>query len=333
MAKYTLALNTQPTPFTQSMMPSKTRNGHGCKPYFMDTTRAEVVFLPTGMDITTNHLSPEIVTANDASFGGRQRTHYHSVESRMCLWCKSGRGDLVVNGERLQVRPSDYFVLPWRHSIRYEPDTEAPFFLAGIHLIPWHDPTIDVTWGVAHDSTHPLYGVSWRQDRLVEGAEQVVRRHLSRGHRLLHLSEYIVQRATRSHRERESMQSCAQLLLDELRGTLQEAPPRPRQIEQLEAFIEQHIARPLGVRDLATALERSPSQIARLCREHLHLTPGHWIARIKIATSCDLLRTTRLSISDVARRIGYDDQFHFSRVFKRQMGLSPLKYRQQQPLL
>jgi len=49
--------------------------------------------------------------------------------------------------------------------------------------------------------------------------------------------------------------------------------------------------------------------------------------------SCDQLRTTSHSIAEIGRRVGYEDQFHFSRVFKKQIGISPLKYRQQQPVL
>jgi len=286
------------------------------------------------MDNTTpDSLLPEIVTANYARFEEGQIVTNPSVESRMCLWCNSGQGEIVVNRKRLPVRAFDYFMLPWRHSIRYEPAPETPFTLAGIHIIPWHDPTVALEWGVAHNAGHHLYGVPWRRDHAIEGVEPFLHFHLSHNHTLLHLSEYIVQRIGRGDRDRQQRQRCAHMLIDEIRHTAQQAPARPGRLRDLERFIQRNIHRPISVSDLAAAIDRSTSQVTRLCRLHLDRTPGQWVTKRKIDSACHLLRTTRLSVAEVARRVGYEDQFHFSRVFKRHTGIAPLKYRRQQPLL
>jgi transcriptional regulator GlxA family with amidase domain len=47
----------------------------------------------------------------------------------------------------------------------------------------------------------------------------------------------------------------------------------------------------------------------------------------RITRACAMLRTTRASIVDVALRVGFFDQAHFTRVFRRVMGDTPARYR------
>jgi AraC-like DNA-binding protein len=301
----------------------------------MDGTGVYGYYAAHNMDRqSTTEMAPEIVQANHARFEGRARSQFHSVESRMFLWSKAGRGTIAINGQYFDMQPFDYFVIPWRHTISYEPDRESPFHLAGIHLIPWHDPKSRFEWGVAHDVVDRLHSVSWRQDRTITGMEELLHFQLVQDHGLLQLSEYIIHHFARPHREREQLQRCAYALIDEVRYTARTRPiARSPEIQRLERFIERDIDQPLGVRDLARKIDRSPSHVTRLCRQYLHCTPGNWINDLKIRSACDQLRSTRLSIAEIAARTGYADQFYFSRLFKKKMGIPPLKYRQQQPLI
>ena len=48
---------------------------------------------------------------------------------------------------------------------------------------------------------------------------------------------------------------------------------------------------------------------------------------LRVANAKALLSQNSVSIADVAYAVGFDDQFYFSRVFKKKVGASPLKYR------
>jgi len=52
-------------------------------------------------------------------------------------------------------------------------------------------------------------------------------------------------------------------------------------------------------------LQNSFMDFTRLCRQHLHCTPGNWISDLKIRAACRQLRSTRLSIAEIAARNGY----------------------------
>ncbi|HNW55438.1 MAG TPA: helix-turn-helix transcriptional regulator, partial [Bacteroidales bacterium] len=58
-------------------------------------------------------------------------------------------------------------------------------------------------------------------------------------------------------------------------------------------------------------------------------SPIDYFIQPKIQRSCRYLDNTVLSIADVAREIGFDDQFYFSRQFRKVMSMSPREYRNQ----
>jgi AraC-like DNA-binding protein len=91
----------------------------------------------------------------------------------------------------------------------------------------------------------------------------------------------------------------------------------------------------LGTRlDVATNLEQlaartgfSPQHINRVFRRTLGVTPLRYLTRVRMERAAALLIHSELTVHAVARRVGYDDPYYFSRVFKQCYGCSPSKYR------
>jgi len=52
-----------------------------------------------------------------------------------------------------------------------------------------------------------------------------------------------------------------------------------------------------------------------------------YVGRLRLARARELLDRSRLNVAEVARASGFCDPFHFSRVFKREFGVSPRNYR------
>ena len=94
-------------------------------------------------------------------------------------------------------------------------------------------------------------------------------------------------------------------------------------------YINKHYTGHIPTETLAKCCNFSVSYFYSLFREALHTTPGKYILNKRLDAACALLMTTRKSIAAIAEMLGFSDQFHFSREFKRLFGLSPLKYRRQ----
>jgi len=91
--------------------------------------------------------------------------------------------------------------------------------------------------------------------------------------------------------------------------------------------IPRHPERRWVVTDMAQSCGLSEVSFRRRFRQRTGLSPKQYVDRIKISQAGEMLRRTRLGVSEVAERFAYDDPFHFSRRFKQITGLSPLQYR------
>ena len=77
----------------------------------------------------------------------------------------------------------------------------------------------------------------------------------------------------------------------------------------------------------AAAAGVSQSHLRALFKKWLGESPRQFHTRYRIEQAARLLNEQQLSVSEVAYHLGFADMHHFSRTFKRVMGLSPGKYR------
>jgi len=98
-------------------------------------------------------------------------------------------------------------------------------------------------------------------------------------------------------------------------------------IEQSIAYMVLHLDKPLQVATLAAQANISPSHFFALFKRRLGSTPIDYFTRLRMQRACRLLEQTPLSIKEVASKLGYDDPFYFSRVFKSVNRMAPSDYR------
>lgn len=256
----------------------------------------------------------------------------------MLLWCRSGRGRLRVNGEDMEFLPGDWVLLPWRHHLIYTADAVNPFLVGGIHLIPSHDPLIPVIFRVAHRSSDPLANHPGRRDRHWSALAGIVRSaFVDRDDPLQLLAQYIVERYLRTGPKRSTMMKLAPILINELIHAVCHRPaagssPSPI-LRHLQTYVEDHLDGRLSIEDLANSAECSEASVYRAFRRQAHTSPARWVARLRAERAAQLLGTTTLPVREIGRRVGIDDPFYFSRLFKRQMGLSPRAFRNRKSML
>ncbi|MDX9978991.1 MAG: helix-turn-helix transcriptional regulator, partial [Lentisphaeria bacterium] len=79
---------------------------------------------------------------------------------------------------------------------------------------------------------------------------------------------------------------------------------------------------------LAGELRTHRSTLSRHCAGIMGLTPGEYLAHVRIQAASALLRESELSIREIGIEVGLPDKSHFAKLFKRKTGLSPGAYRQ-----
>ena len=256
------------------------------------------------------------------------------VESRMLLWCKAGYGKVTLNGKPFDLEPYDFLCLPWGHRIAYHAHLQDPFFLGGIHIIPDHDPAAPMIFNVAHGPKSPLAGDPSRRDCKLQGLGKIVKGRFQEHSALYFLAEYIVQLFHPLPPNEEQARLAAQQLLYHLTtlssNSAQETVGLPQELLRLMDYVHNHINQPITLQDLSALAEKSPATLHRLFQKHLHTSPAQWVSGQRFNEARRLCRTTHLTATELADRLGFGDIYHFSKFFKRKAGLSIREYRNQQ---
>ncbi|MEL7239885.1 MAG: AraC family transcriptional regulator [Planctomycetota bacterium] len=92
-------------------------------------------------------------------------------------------------------------------------------------------------------------------------------------------------------------------------------------------FVQEHLADPLRAADLAEVAGLSVPHFNRRFREAVGESPMKYVARQRISRAQTLLRGTDQKLVTVAAAVGFDDPYHFSRVYKQHTGRPPSQER------
>ena len=92
-------------------------------------------------------------------------------------------------------------------------------------------------------------------------------------------------------------------------------------------LLSQHIATERSVQFYADQLAVTPNYLNKLSKKTLHKTARAFMDEMVIQESKILLHKTSLSILQIAEKLCFKDQFHFSKFFKKKTGLNPTAYR------
>lgn len=90
-------------------------------------------------------------------------------------------------------------------------------------------------------------------------------------------------------------------------------------------YMIQHYSKPLSLQDIADYLDISPSYLGSMFKNITGKSVISYLIDIRINKSKQLLKDG-LSVSETAQRVGFNDIFYFSRIFKKRQGINPSEY-------
>jgi AraC family transcriptional regulator len=99
------------------------------------------------------------------------------------------------------------------------------------------------------------------------------------------------------------------------------------QLRQVTDYIYQHSAQNPSLMMMAEIVHMSPYYFSRLFKQSTGFTPHQYLLKCRTAQAKQLLKTTNLAIADIAGQVGFVDQSHLNRHFKRHFGVSPSQFR------
>lgn len=138
------------------------------------------------------------------------------------------------------------------------------------------------------------------------------------------LTEYMDLSIAKGSTQGSRVRLWASLLFDAFLG---DEPAANSRLAVLLSRIDAEPASPWTAASMAAIAGVSVSRLHALFREELDTTPRGWIRDLRLGRVKEWLATTRLSIAEIAYRVGYADQSALTRALREATGLTPAAYR------
>jgi AraC family transcriptional regulator, arabinose operon regulatory protein len=244
---------------------------------------------------------------------GHLRRRPEGINQAVLIYCVKGGGWCEISGQLHTVREGDLLVLPPDLAHSYGAHASNPWTIHWVHTLGAHLAEYLKELGVSARQPVVRVGDDLQLARLFNEIVQALERGpsflnlLRASHTLAHLLAVMIGHCQEQNRETsDGLQRVAQAII----------------------FMSEHLDQPLRVAQLAALANLSTAHFTVLFKEQTGCSPRDYLHLLRIHRACQLLRGSTLPVKEVAARLGYQDQFHFSRQFKAFQGLSPTEYRE-----
>lgn len=270
----------------------------------------------------TGNLAFKVFSFDDNSyFDHLQRNNYYSL-----IWVKEGKGKLKTDFSEYEFGQNSLFSFTPYQPFMFSSGLikgMAVYFHSDFFCIHKHQ--VEVTCnGVLFNNIYqkPFISVDEElQNRLAGITEQIIAElqnpGLAQYELLISYMKIFLIAASRS-----------KILQQPRAASSNEGNMEPFILQNLKEAIEKDFKSKHTPRDYADLLNISPNALAKITKTHFNKTLTDLISeRIIIEAKRELYLTTK-SVKEVAYELGYEDEYYFSRFFKKNVNISPQLYRE-----
>ncbi|MCI9188055.1 MAG: AraC family transcriptional regulator [Lachnospiraceae bacterium] len=255
---------------------------------------------------------------------GNEESGYRSHDFLELAYVLSGEGKYRINDKIYPVKEGDLIMINpgVKHQALLCPEADTPateFFVgfSNIRISGCRENHMPLPGGecIIHTSGE----LSQRLLKLCTSmeAENAVRRQ----GRYFMLKSYLIQLLLLVIREQ-----CEPM--ERPRGYAFESASKKYVAEQVVTYIEDHYSEKISLDQIAENMYLSPFYISRIFKGETGNTPIRHLINLRLEKARELLEGGyQGSIQEVAALVGYDDAYHFSKLFKKRYGISPSQAR------
>lgn len=283
---------------------SQKRDGFKDEQYFIIPTESFKEYL--------KHPLVKAMYLTDIGFFPKAYHHYREreegTEEYILLYCTEGEGYIHIGNKKYHLHPQEVFRIPRNQKHKYYASEKNPWSIFWVHFkgentgyYPLEEYQIIQMNSIhAENRIITLFGVLFR----------VLERNYTLGN-FIYISQVL------------------SLILSEIyfREKADEASRQNRHITTIVRYMYRHLDRNLKLEDLEEELELSKSYINASFKKYTGRAPIDFFINLKMQEACKLLKSTDLYIVEISQKLGYDDPYYFSRIFKKVIGVSPKEYR------
>lgn len=249
---------------------------------------------------------------------------YHSHDFLEIAFVLSGTGNYRIEDKIYGVQEGDLLIINpgVKHQALLRPDSEVPateFFVgcSDIRFKGWPDNYLPVPdGGYMIHTTGELRQRFFKICSSMEAENAVCRQG-----RYFMLKSYLMQMILLVIREQCEPVKVA-------KGYSFESAGKKYVVEQMVNYFEDHYSEKISLDQIAENMYLSPFYISRIFKSETGDTPIRHLINIRLEKAKELLESgDQRSIQEVAASVGYEDVYHFSKLFKKHYGITPTQAR------
>ncbi|QAA34524.1 AraC family transcriptional regulator [Clostridium manihotivorum] len=238
-----------------------------------------------------------------------------TLDHHELLLATGGKGSVVIANRRYNAQAGDIFYIPEHTMQSIESDFNDPLYFISVHFCYANVFFSDNNWSVKSEARElPLSSI-----KKVENIYQINHlfwRLVSGWYAKLPGYEF-------------SSKALLQQLIFEL-YTNEKVENRnysvELKIESVIKYMHENIDKKLTLSQLADMVNLSPTYLSRAFKERTGYSIIYFFNKLKIDKSKELIIDGDRKIKEVAKELGFGDEFYFSRLFKKIEGVSPLDF-------
>ena len=245
--------------------------------------------------------------------------YHHRVREKgssqyILIYCIKGKGWISETGRKITVKTNQYFIIPPHVAHAYASDEKDPWSIFWVHF-------------TGHLATH-FYDT-------IGSAKSIIPSNLDRIDDRIQLFNEIITNLELGYGAENLRYAniCLMHFLSSFKYVSQFREIRKSEesdgVTSSIAFMKRNLEKKHSLAGLSSESGLSPSQYSLLFRKKTGRSPMDYLTNLRVQKACQFLDNSTLRVGEVALKVGYSDPFHFSRIFKHVMGVSPVFYRKQ----
>lgn len=239
---------------------------------------------------------------------GHYRERKEGADQYILIYSIDGKGTIEVEGEVYSIEKSEVFCIPCMKGHRYYADENDPWSILWVHFkgentgyFPIQEPHIvNINSRNSDSRLIMLFNLLFR----------VLKRNYTLGN-FIYISQVL------------------SLILSEVyfREKVDESSVQDRHVTMVIRFMYENLTRSLTLNELSDKVQLSRSYLNSIFKTQTGRSPMEFFIHLKMQEACKLLKNTNMYIYEVSSSLGYEDQYYFSRIFKKVVGISPKDYK------